>query len=279
MKLMDGKTCLITGATSGIGEQAALALAKMGALVVVVARNRQRGEATLKKIREAAGPEAGLLVHDLQSRSGVAALAEEFLEKYERLDVLINNAGLTIGKRELTEDGLEMTFAVNHMAPFLLTKYLRPLLEKSAPSRIVTVASDAHRQGKTNFEDLNGERKFSGWAAYCQSKLANILFTRELARQLKDSGVTANCLHPGVVATRFAGTGPLFIRFFFLLARPFLVSPARGAETIVYLASSPDVAGVSGRYFAKKRRAKPTAAALDMEAAKRLWQLSEDLVQ
>jgi len=278
MKLMDGKTCLITGATSGIGEEAALALAALGASVVVVARNRGRGEATLTRIKENCGCEAGLLVHDLQSQRGVRELADDFLAKYERLDVLINNAGLTIGTRELTEDGLEMTFAVNHMAPFLLSHHLRERLESSSPSRIVTVASDAHRQGKMNFDDLNGGKRFSGWSAYCQSKLANILFTRELAHRLEGSGVTANCLHPGVVATRFAGTGPLLIRLFFLFARPFLISPARGAETIVYLASSPDVEGVSGRYFAKKRQARPTAAAVNREAAKRLWELSEAMV-
>jgi NAD(P)-dependent dehydrogenase (short-subunit alcohol dehydrogenase family) len=244
----------------------------------MVARDRVRGETARDDIVASTGnQEVELLLCDLSSQRQIRELAGEILERFDQLHVLVNNAGLTLGRRVLTDDGIESTLAVNHLAPFLLTGLLLPRLEESAPARIVTVASDAHRGVKINFADPNGERSFSGWRAYGQSKLANILFTRELARRIDGTGVTATCLHPGVVRTGFGRRGPGFVRVWFRLMGLFLLSPARGADTAIWLASSPAVEGANGGYYERRKLAKPDGAARDPVAARRLWDLSEKL--
>jgi NAD(P)-dependent dehydrogenase (short-subunit alcohol dehydrogenase family) len=216
-----------------------------------------------------------LLVADLSSQRQIRQVAEEILARYARLDVLINNAAVLTRERRLTESGLELQFAVNHLAPFLLTRLLLDLLKRSSPARVVTVSSEAHRGGRIDFDDLQGTRSYRGLRAYRQSKLANILFTRELSRRLQGSGVTANAVHPGAVATQLLFTGWRSSR----LARPLLRRPARGAEPSIYLALSPEVTGVSGGYFVDRRPVEPSARATDPEAAKRLWEVSVELTR
>jgi NAD(P)-dependent dehydrogenase (short-subunit alcohol dehydrogenase family) len=275
---MIGKTCLVTGANSGIGLEIARGLAARGARVLMVARDADRGEAARVEVAESTGNDSvELLLCDLSSQRQVRELAAEVLDRCGELHVLVNNAGLTLGERILTEDGIETTFAVNHLAPFLLTELLRERLVASAPARVVTVASDAHRGSKIDFDDPSGGRKFSAWGAYGQSKLANILFTTELAQRLEGTGVTATCLHPGVVRTGFGRQGPAFIRFFLKVGGFFLLTPGRGADTAVWLASSSEVEGASGGYYAKRRMATLSRAASDPESARRLWRLSERL--
>lgn len=266
---------LITGANAGIGRATAERLAAAGGTVVLLCRALARGEEARRAIVAATGnTRVELLVADLSSQRQIREAAAEFHVRYGRLDVLINNAGILTRKRRLTEDGLELQFAVNHLAPFLLTHLLLDLLEASSPARIVTVSSEAHRAGRIDFADLQGERSYRGLRAYRQSKLANILFTRELARRLQGRGVTANAVHPGVVATGLLFSGWRIAR----LVRPLLRDPARGAEPSAYLALSPEVAGVSGGYFVDHRPVEPSARAKDPETAKRLWEVSEELV-
>ena len=275
---MIGKTCLVTGANSGIGKEIARGLAAKGARVLMVARSPERGEAARAEVAESTDNDSvELLLCDLSSQRQVRGLADEVLDRCGELHVLVNNAGLTLGERTLTEDGIEATFAINHLAPFLLTELLRERLVASAPARVVTVASDAHRGSKIDFEDPSGERKFSSWGAYGQSKLANILFTCELARRLDGTDVTATCLHPGVVRTGFGRQGPAFIRAFLKVAGVFLLTPERGADTAIWLAASTEVDGTSGGYYEKRRLAEPSRAARDPESARRLWRLSERL--
>jgi NAD(P)-dependent dehydrogenase (short-subunit alcohol dehydrogenase family) len=270
--------CVVTGATSGIGKETAVALAQAGATVAVVCRTRERGEPALAEIRRRSGRDSvSLFVADLASRRAVRTVAAELRAALPRIDVLVNNAGLALRDRIPTEDGLETTFAVNHLAPFLLTRLLESTLRASAPARVVTVSSEAHRWGTMRFDDLMGTGRYDGWKAYAQSKLANVLFTYELARRLEGSGVTANCLHPGLVGTAFASRGPTAIRILARLARPLLRSPAKGAATSVYLASSPEVAAVSGRYFAGRRARRTSRESYDRGVAARLWQASEQL--
>ena len=278
-RAMDGRVCVITGATSGIGRAAAEQLASLGARLVIVARDPARGAAARDEIVAATGNrEVALEIADLASQRQVRELAARLLAAEPEIHVLVNNAGLALGERRLTEDGLEETFAVNHLAPFLLTNLLLERLRGSSPARVVTVASAAHRGAAIPFDDLNGERGFSGWIAYGWTKLANILFTAELARRLAGSGVTATCLHPGVVATGFGREGPFLVREFQrLLGRVFLLDPKQGADTLVWLASSPEMEGASGGYYAKRRLATPSRAAGDAAAARRLWQESERL--
>ena len=275
---LSDRLVLITGATSGIGEAAATQLAARGAAIVAVVRDRRRGEQTVARIRAATGNEQlELLVGDLAVQAEVRRVAGEFKSRHDRLDVLINNAGAVFGSRRLTADGLELTFALDHLAYFLLTGELLELLESSAPARIVCTSSDASEQGHIDFDNLQLEGGYKPFRAYANAKLANILFTFELARRLEGSGVTANCLHPGFVKTGFGADlgGPLRLgtRFAQLFAR----RPAKGAETIVYLASSPAVAGVTGTYFFDKRPKTPPAAALDATLAQHLWATSEEL--
>lgn len=275
---MDGKVCLITGASGGIGLEAAKALAGLGATVVLVGRDATRTEAAVSAVR-AAAPNAKVewLKADLTSLQSVRELAAAFKARYPRLDVLLNNAGLIIDRREVTGDGLEATMATNHFAPFLLTNLLLDVLKASAPSRIINVSSDAHRTGKVDFEDLQSERGYSGFRVYGTSKLANILFTRALAKRLQGTGVTANALHPGVVRTGFGHNAKGFFRHLVKLAAPFMISAEKGARTSVYLASSPEVESVSGEYFYKLRPKKTSSAARDDALAERLWQVSEQL--
>ena len=269
---MQGKVVVMTGATSGIGQVAAEKFASMGARIVQVARSRERAEAALARLRYIA-PKASHTVHyaDLSRVAEMQRVAGEIAQAEPRVDVLINNAGALFNSRQVTADGLEMTFATNHMAYFLFTRGLRERLLASAPARIVSTASDAHKGNQIDFDDLQSAKGFRGFKIYGRSKLCNILFTRELARRLAGTGVTANCLHPGFVSTRFGdesgGAFSLVVR----IAKNFAISPEKGAETIVYLASSPDVAAVSGEYFYKCRVATPSKEARDDDAARRLW--------
>jgi NAD(P)-dependent dehydrogenase (short-subunit alcohol dehydrogenase family) len=266
---MKDKTILVTGATDGIGKQTALELAGMGARVLLHGRSRARAEATLSEIRSAtASRSLDLFVADLASIQQVHQLAAAVSEKYDRLHVLINNAGLIMNERQLTEDGLETTFAVNHLAHFLLTHLLLDSLKRSAPARIVNVSSMTHQGVQVDFDNLQGERSYSGYGAYSLSKLANILFTYELAERLAGTGVTANALHPGVIGTKLlrqgfggAGGGDL----------------GAGAQTPLYLASSPEVEGVTGQYFIRRQAVEPSALAYDRDLRRRFWEVSERL--
>lgn len=275
---MGGKVCLITGATSGIGRATAVALANTGASVVMVGRDRDRGEAAVTGIREkSANASVDLVLADFSSQEEVRRLADVFQEAYPRLDVLINNAGLFRSKRVTTADGIETTFAVNHLAHFLLTSLLLDALKAGAPSRIVNVASADHSNATIDFDDLQGEKRYGGAKAYSQSKLANVLFTYELARRLQGTDVTANCLHPGVVGTNLgSGVSGVFGSVVRAL-RPFMKSPEKGAETSTYLASSPEVEGLSGRYFVKNAEARSSEASYGERLAARLWDVSAEL--
>src|SRR5215203_6138114 len=275
---MGKRVCLITGAASGIGEATAMGLASMGASVVMVGRDRGRGEAAMAEIRgKSANASVDLLLADLSSQQDICRLAHEFKEAYPRLDVLINNAGVIRSKRVTTADGIEMTFAVNHLAYFLLTKVLLDVLKASAPSRIVNVASGEQRNATIDFDDLQGEKGYKGAKAYSQSKLATVLFTYELARRLEGTGITANCLHPGVVGTNL-GSGVTGVFGFMVRAlTPLMKSPEKGAETSVYLASSPEVEGLSGKYFVKKAEARSSDVSHDERIARRLWEVSAEL--
>jgi NAD(P)-dependent dehydrogenase (short-subunit alcohol dehydrogenase family) len=278
---LSGRTCVVTGFTQGIGKETAIGLAKSGARLVLVARDAARAEAAAADVR-AAGAASGATVEvmlaDLSSQASIRALAADFLARHDRIDVLVNNAGGINTSRKLTVDGLEMTFAVNHLAYFLLTNLLVGALEKAAPARIINVASSAHQGGRIDFDDLQAERGYAGFRAYGQSKLANILFTRELARRLDGKRVTANALHPGVVRTGFGKGDGGFLAAAVKIAGVFFISPAQGAATTLYLASSPDVAGVTGRYFAKCREKTPSRRAQDDETARKLWEVSAKLV-
>jgi retinol dehydrogenase-12 len=279
---MSGKTCLVTGATSGVGKETAVRLAMLGATVITVARDPARGEMAGAEIRRRVPlARVEVVTADLSSLAQVRRLAEEVLTRYDRLDVLVNNAGVIMMRRQLTADGLDTTFATNHLGPFLLTNLLRPLLERSAPARVVTVSSAAHKQIRTiPWDDLPRGTQHGYRQSYPLSKLLNILFTVELARRLGGTGVTgvtANCLHPGFVRTALGRdvTGPLgaIVR----LVLRFQPGPATGAETSVYLAASPQVAEVTGGYFVKCKPAEPSALANDTQATARLWTLSEEL--
>jgi NAD(P)-dependent dehydrogenase (short-subunit alcohol dehydrogenase family) len=269
---MHGKVVVITGATSGIGEVAAQRLADKGARIVLVARDRTRGEATLARLHSAdRNITHSIYYGDLSRISEMKRLAAEIAAAEPRIDVLINNAGAMFGSCRKTEDGLELTFAVNHMAYFVLTQGLRQPLFAAAPARVINTASDAHRGRTLDFDDLQSTNGYSGFKTYGRSKLCNILFTRELSRRWSGKGVTANCLHPGFVATRFGDGSGGFLSRAVRLAKAFAISPEKGAQTIVYLASSPAVAGVSGEYFYQCRPATPTTEARDDAAAGRLW--------
>ncbi len=277
---MAGKTVLITGGTSGIGKATAIGLAALGARVGITSRDLGRAEATAVEIRAAAGnPAVDAFGADLSSQAEVRRLAADVLDAYPRLDVLVNNAGGFWATRHVTADGLEHTFAVNHLAGFLLTNLLLDRLKASAPARVVTVSSGAHSMGTIDFDDLQGERRYSGQRAYNQSKLADIMFTYELARRLAGTGVTATVLHPGVVRTGFGAEDPSWVyKILIPLWRPFMKTPQQGAATSIYLASSPEVEGVTGRYFADNRPRTSSKRSYDVDAAARLWQMSAALV-
>jgi NAD(P)-dependent dehydrogenase (short-subunit alcohol dehydrogenase family) len=277
---MKGKVALVTGASAGIGKVTARELARMGATVVVVCRDATRGEAALSEIRKESGSEdVSLMLCDFASQRSIRAFAAAFKAKHPKLHVLVNNAGAIQGERVVTEDGLEATFAVNHVGYFLLTDLLLDILKASAPSRIVSVASAAHKGAKLDLEDLAAEKSWSSFGAYGASKLANIAFTAELARRLEGTGVTANCLHPGVVATNFGSSGGFFLRIGVKLARPFFITSESGAATTIYLATSPEVEGVSGKYFDKKTAVTPSKLARDADFATALWAKTEAIVR
>jgi NAD(P)-dependent dehydrogenase (short-subunit alcohol dehydrogenase family) len=283
MTSMAGKTVIVTGANSGIGFATAEALASAGAITVITARDEAKGTAAVRDlIAKSGNHEVSLVTFDLGSLASVRQGAAALLERCGRIDVLINNAGLILSDRKESVDGYEMTFAVNHLGPFLLTNLLLDRITASAPARIVNVASTAHNQARKGmpFDDLQSTRRYRAMRVYGESKLANILFTTELARRLDGTGVTVNAVHPGTVATRYGRDGDTKGVFAFGLkvSKPFMLTPEKGARTSVYVASSPDVDGVTGQYFAKCRIKTPTKAAQDAAAAKRLWDVSEELV-
>ena len=275
---MRGKTVVITGATSGIGQVAAARLAAMGARLVLVARDKVRGEAEMASLR-AISPGIHHSIHyaDLSRLADVKRVAAEIAAAEPRIDVLINNAGALFAKRQVTVDGMELTFATNHMSYFVLTHGLRDRLRASAPARVVNVASDAHKGEKLDFNDLQSANSYRGLHVYRRSKLCNILFTRELARRWEGTGVTASSLHPGFVSTRFGDQSGGILSFLVRAAKTFAISPEKGAETIVYLASLDKVGNANGLYYYKCRPATPTKEAHDNDAARRLWQESEKL--
>ena len=273
---MQGKTVVITGATSGIGQVAAVELARQGARIVFVARNPLRRDRTLARLSVANDKTKHVAyLADLSKLSEMKRVAGEIAAAEPRIDVLINNAGAVFTKRETTQDGLELTFATNHMAYFVVTNLLLAKLKATPGARIISTSSDAHKSGKLNFDDLQSEKSFSGMRAYGTSKLCNILFTRELAQRLAGTGVTANSLHPGFVSTGFGDNNDGLMGFVFGIAKKVgAITPEDGAKTILYLASSPDVAGQSGGYYYKSALATPTAAAQNDADAKRLWEVS-----
>jgi NAD(P)-dependent dehydrogenase (short-subunit alcohol dehydrogenase family) len=276
---MQGKVVVVTGGTSGIGQVAAEQLAGRGARLVLVARDRARGEAALERLR-ARGPGVAHRAHyaDLSLIGDTKRVAAEIAAVEPRVDVLLNNAGAMFGRRQVTPDGLERTFALNHMSYFLLTHGLRERLRAAAPARVVNTASRAHRRARLDFEDLQSARGYRGLMAYSRSKLCNILYTRELARRWAGTGVTANSLHPGFVATRFGdASGGVFSYVVRASKKVFGLSPEKGAETLVFLASSPEIATISGGYFYRCELATPTRAAQDDATARRLWAETERL--
>jgi retinol dehydrogenase 14 len=276
---MTGKSVLVTGGTGGIGKATAVGLAALGARVGITGRDRVRAESAAADIRAASGnPAVDVFTADMSSQAEVRGLAGEVLDAYPRLDVLVNNVGGFWAHRHVTADGLEHTFALNHLAPFLLTHLLLDRLTASAPARVVTVSSGAHATGRIDFDDLHGSAGYSGQRAYSASKLANVMFTYELARRLDGTGVTATVLHPGVVRTNFGAEDQAGIKVILPLVRPFLKSPAAGAATTIYLASSAQVDGVTGRYFANRKPKTSAKASYDTDAAARLWNVSADLV-
>ncbi len=276
---MKDKVCVVTGATSGIGQVAAEALARLGSRVIVIGRSPERASATVESIRRATGnPRVEGVVGDLSAFGEVRRLAVELRAKTERIDVLLNNAGGVFPRRTLSADGIEMTMALNHFSYFLLTNLLLDVLKRSAPARVVSVASDAHRFARKGINEANlkGPSGYAGWRAYGESKLANVLFSNELARRLEGSGVTSNALHPGFVRTRFfedKGVGGKVAK---AMAGVMGLTPEKGAETSIHLASSPTVEGVSGKYFEKCEESTPAPAAQDEAAARRLWELSAE---
>ncbi|HLZ61831.1 MAG TPA: SDR family oxidoreductase [Ktedonosporobacter sp.] len=278
---MQGKVCLVTGSSGGIGKVTARELAKMGVTVVMVCRNRAKGEAAQAEIKEASGNErVDLIVADLSELAEVRRAAGEFKQRYTQLHVLINNAGAINAERKVTPDGLEATFATNYLAPFLLTELLLDVLKASAPARIVNVSSEGHMRGTIDFTDLQGAQRYNFLKAYTQSKLAQVFFTYELADQLKDTGVTVNALHPGLVSSNF-NSGTKGITHFIGEVIYFFtgISVEKGAQTTLYVATSPDVEGVSGKYFSDRKEIASSKLSYDRAVRQRLWQVSEELIR
>lgn len=279
IRSMEGKTCVITGASSGIGKVSAEQLASMGARVVMVCRNEGRGERAKAEVEaKSRSKSVELMLADLASFESVRAFAQRYGESHDSLHVLLNNAGVARLRRSLTVDGFETTFQVNYLSPFLLTNLLLPLLKRSAPSRIVNVSSVAHYGGHIDFSDLQLEKGYRVMRAYSQSKLAMVLFTHELARRLEGSGVTANCLHPGAVATNIWGNALGPVSFLGRVTRLFLSSPEKGAKTQIHLASSPEVEAVSGEYFESKGKKRSSTESYDQVLAETLWDASAAMV-
>jgi len=277
---MKDKVCLVTGATSGIGKAAAIELCRQGATVVLACRSMEKGQQTAAEIDQLTGnPPVEILIADFTALQDVRRLAKTFLDTGWPLHVLVNNAGVVMQNRTITADGHETMFGVNHLAPFLLTNMLRERMEQSAPARVVATASDAHRweRARLDFDDLDSRKKFGPMVTYGRSKLANILFTREFARRVDPTRVTANCIHPGFVASELGLNNGFFARLLVTLGRPFARTPKRGAETLVYLATSPDVEGKSGGYYMDCKLRKPNFAGRNDEDALVLWELSARL--
>ncbi|MFT3836801.1 MAG: SDR family oxidoreductase [Myxococcaceae bacterium] len=282
MSDMTGRTVLVTGATAGIGKQTAIGIAQQGARVVIVGRNPEKTKGVVEEIKtRTSNQQVESMICDLSSLAQVRQLAADFKAKYGKLDVLVNNAGAMNPSRKVTADGYELTFGLNHLTYFLLTELLLPALEAAGTperkARIVSVASEAHRSGKLNFDDLNGEKSWSGWGSYGTSKLANILWTRELSRRLNGKNVTANCLHPGFVASDFLSKGGIWT-VIKPIAYLFAIDEVEGAQTSIYLATSPEVEGKTGDYYARSRLKAPRKSGQDDAVAKQLWEASEKLV-
>lgn len=273
---MEGKNCMITGANSGIGKATALGLAEMGARIVMVCRNKERGETTQQEIIDKTGNNhVDLLICDLSSQEQIRNLVSEFKQKYQNLHVLINNAGIVLSKRQLSVDGIEMNFAVNYLAPFLLTNLLINVLKKSSPSRIINVSSGVHKRKTLDFDDIQGEnKKYRSFKVYGVSKLALTLFTYELSRKIEGTGITVNAVHPGVVGTNLGRDLPAISRGF---QKNFFKNPRKGAATSIYLASSPEVEGVTGKYFVNKQPKRSSDESYNEENAKRLWEISAEM--
>lgn len=280
---MQKKVCIITGGTSGIGKATALGLATMGADIVIIGRDFEKGKMVQNEIKNKTGnPKVDLLIADLSSQAAVRKLAEDLKARYKTIHIVVNNAGIAPTNRSVTVDGIESVFAVNYLAAFLLTNLLLERLKGSVPARVVNVAGDFHRKSTIQFGDLMSEKNYNGMKANNQAKLALILFTYELARRLDGTKVTANCLHPGAVATDAPLKDPdlsAFSRFMYRIVRLFFVSPEKGAETSIYLSMSPDVENVSGKYFVKKTPVASSPETYDLEIARRLWRVSEDLTK
>jgi NAD(P)-dependent dehydrogenase (short-subunit alcohol dehydrogenase family) len=274
---MAGKIVLITGASQGIGKATALGLGRMGARLCLVVRDPEKGKAVAAQIEAEGNRQVEVLCADLASQADIKRLAAEFDARHDRLDVLVNNAGAIFPTRKLTVDGIEQTFALNHLAYFMLTCLLRDKLKASAPARIINVSSAAHGSGRIDLDDLGGERSYGLMRAYAQSKLANVLFTYELARRLAGTGVTSNCLHPGVVSTGFGRAEEGWFKLVVRLVTPFMMNEDKGAETSIYLASSPEVEGVTGAYFVRRKRRRSSKLSYDAELARRLWEASEKM--
>jgi len=274
---MQGKTVLVTGGTNGIGLVTARELARMGAQVTILSRNAEKCAAVAASIRTATGNPVEFIAADLSNLAGIMQAAATFKQRHTHLHVLVNNAGAMFARRQLTSDGYEITFALNHLSYFLLTILLLDILKASAPARIVNVSSDAHEGATVDFDDLQGEKHFTGMRAYGQSKLANILFTYELARRLKGSGVTVNALHPGFIATGFARNNGIFYNLGMKVIGFFIRKPDQGAQTSIYLASSPEVEGVSGKYFVDCKAVDSSPLSHDRAMAEKLWQVSLEL--
>jgi NAD(P)-dependent dehydrogenase (short-subunit alcohol dehydrogenase family) len=276
---LEGKICLVTGSTSGIGKVTARELAKQGATVVLVSRTRAKGEATQTEITQATGnPHLELLVADLSLLADVRRLASEFQHTNSHLHLLVNNAGCAYPTRTLTSEGLEATLVVNYLAPFLLTELLLYTLKASAPARIVNVSSAQHANAHIDFDNLQGEKKYGNLSTYNQAKLAVLLWTYELARRLEGTGVTVNALHPGITATNFPSGMTGVLAWGMKLSKPFLLTPEKGAQTTLYLATSPEVEGVTGKYFVKSQETKSSNGSYDQTVGSRLWEVNEQLV-
>jgi NAD(P)-dependent dehydrogenase (short-subunit alcohol dehydrogenase family) len=272
---LTGKICIVTGANAGIGKETALGLSKLGAKVVLLCRDRDRGEAAQREIKQKSGNDRiELMICDLASQKSIEQFVGEFKQQHDRLDVLVNNAGVLMRQRSLNEDGVESTFAINHLGYFLLTNLLLDSLKTSAPSRIVNVASAAHRYGRINIGGWVTGADYSAFSAYANSKLANVLFTYELARRLEGTGVTANCLHPGAVGTNLFRGLPKLLQALIALVT---IGPKRGARTSIYLASSPEVEAVSGKYFSRRKQERSSDPSYDQNAARQLWEVSAQI--
>lgn len=275
---VESKVCVVTGASSGIGKEVARGLARQGARVALVCRSKERGEAARADLRATVpGASVDLLLADLFVQGEVRRVAREIDERYPQVNVLVNNAGLLIGRRALTPDGVENTFALNHLAYFLLTHLLLEKLKASAPARIVNTSSEAHWGARWEWDNLQGERKYSQLRAYCNSKLANLYFTFELARRLDGTSVTVNAVHPGFVRSRFGRTATPAIRYGIKLAWPFGISMKKGARTTLYAATAPELAGVTGKYLKASQIAEPSEESRDQAAQTRLWEISEEM--